>query len=219
MTPRTLAITDLLQGYLHQVGFREREIQRRLREETLRLQGASMLLAPEQGAFMALLVRLLRVERYIEIGTFTGYSALAVALSLGASGRVVTCDIDPDNTRIARRYWEEAGVADRIELILGPALSTLEAMLPAGRGEFDMAFIDADKENLIAYYERCLSLVRPGGLILVDNTLWGGAVADPLDREASTETIRAFNAAVQADARVDMVLLPIGDGLMLAAPR
>ena len=219
MTPRTLAITDLLQAYLHQVGFREREIQRRLREETLSLQGASMLLAPEQGAFMALLARLLRVERYIEIGTFTGYSALAVALSLGASGRVVTCDIDPDNTRIARRYWEEAGVADRIELILGPALSTLDAMLPNGRGEFDMAFIDADKENLIAYYERCLSLVRPGGLILVDNTLWGGSVADSLDRDASTEAIRAFNASVQADARVDMVLLPIGDGLTLAAPR
>jgi O-methyltransferase len=219
MTPRTLAITDLLQAYLHQVGFREREIQRRLRQETLSLQGASMLLAPEQGAFMALLARLLRVERYIEIGTFTGYSALAVALSLGASGRVVTCDIDPDNTRIARRYWEEAGVADRIELILGPALSTLDAMLPTGRGEFDMAFIDADKENLIAYYERCLSLVRPGGLILVDNTLWGGSVAEPLDRDASTEAIRAFNASVQADARVDMVLLPIGDGLTLAAPR
>jgi len=220
MTPRTLAMTDLLQGYLHQVGFREPEILRRLREETLRLSGANMLLAPEQGQFMALLARLLRVQRYIEVGTFTGYSALAVALSLGARGGIVTCDIDPDTTHIARRYWQEAGVADRIELMLGPGLSTLDAILAAGRGgEFDMAFIDADKENLIAYYERCLTLVHPGGFILVDNTLWGGSVADPSDRDPSTEAIRAFNAAVHADQRVDMVLLPIGDGLTLAAPR
>jgi len=220
MTPRTLAMTDLLQGYLHQVGFREPEILQRLREETLRLSGANMLLAPEQGQFMALLARLFRVQRYIEVGTFTGYSALAVALSLGASGEIVTCDIDPDTTRIARRYWQEAGVADRIELILGPGLSTLDAILAAGRGgEFDMAFIDADKEKLMAYYERCLRLVHPGGLILVDNTLWGGSVADASDRDASTEAIRAFNAAVHADPRVDMVLLPVGDGLTLAAPR
>jgi predicted O-methyltransferase YrrM len=219
MTPRTLAMTDLLQGYLHQVGFREAAILRRLREETLHLQGANMLLAPEQGEFMALLARLLRVHRYIEVGTFTGYSALAVALSLEPSGRVVTCDIDADTTQIARRYWQEAAVADRIELILGPALSTLDGMLADRGGEFDMAFIDADKENLIAYYERCLALVRRGGLILVDNTLWGGSVADPSDLDASTAAIRAFNAAVHADPRVDMVLLPIGDGLTLAAPR
>lgn len=220
MTPRTLAMTDLLQGYLQQVGFRDSEILRRVREETLRLPGANMLLAPEQGQFMALLVRLLRVERYLEVGTFTGYSALAVALSLGAGGRIVTCDLDPETTGIAQRYWQEAGVADRIQLVLGPALLTLDAILAEGRaGEFDMAFIDADKENLTAYYERCLTLVRPGGVILVDNTLWGGSVADPSDRDPSTEAIRAFNAAVHADARVDMVLLPIGDGLTLAARR
>jgi predicted O-methyltransferase YrrM len=220
VTPRTLAMTDLLHGYLQQVGFRDSEILRRLREETLRLPGANMLLAPEQGQFMALLARLLRVERYLEVGTFTGYSALAVALSLGAGSRILTCDLDPDSTGVAQRYWQEAGVADRIQLVLGPGLLTLDAMLDHGRGgEFDMAFIDADKENLLAYYERCLTLVRPGGVILVDNTLWGGSVADPSDFEASTEAIRAFNAAVHADGRVDMVLLPIGDGLTLAARR
>src|SRR5262245_7225521 len=133
MTPRTVAMTDLLQGYLQQVGFRESEILGRLREETLRLPGGNMLLAPEQGQFMALLARLLRVESYLEVGTFTGYSALAVALGLGASSRIVTCDLDRDTTRIAQRYWQEAGVADRIQLLLGPALSTLDAFLAEGR--------------------------------------------------------------------------------------
>ena len=152
MTPRSLFLTDPLQDYLRQVGLREPELLQRLRKETLRLPGANMLLAPEQGQFMALLARLMRVERYLEIGTFTGYSALAIALALGPSSRVITADIDPDTIRIAQRYWREAGVADRSELRLGPAVSTLDHMLAQGkRGTFDMAFIDADKENLLAY--------------------------------------------------------------------
>jgi predicted O-methyltransferase YrrM len=220
MTPRTLSLTDPLHDYLRQVGFREPELLQKLREETLRLPRASMLLAPEQGQFMGLVARLIGVERYLEVGTFTGYSALAIALALGSGSTIVTCDIDPDTTRIAQRYWRKARVADRIELRLGPALSTLDAMLAQGKGRsFDMAFIDADKENLLVYYERCIKLVRPGGLILVDNTLWEGSVADTSDHDPATQAIRAFNLAVHADPRVDMVLLPIGDGLTLARPR
>jgi predicted O-methyltransferase YrrM len=220
MTPRTLALTDTLHDYLRQVGFREPELLQKLREETLRLPRASMLLAPEQGQFMALVARLMGVERYLEVGTFTGYSALAIALALGPNGTIITCDIDPNTTRIAQRYWRQARVANRIELRLGPALSTIEGILAQGKGgAFDMAFIDADKENLLAYYERCIKLVRPGGLILVDNTLWEGSVADSSDHDRATEAIRAFNVAVHADPRVDMVLLPIGDGLTLARPR
>src|SRR5262245_56536698 len=155
MTPRTLSVTDTVQDYLRQVDFREPELLQRLREETLRLSGANMLLAPEQGQLMALLARLIGVARYLEVGTFTGYSALALVLALGPSSRIVTCDIDPDTTRIAQRYWCEAGAGDRIELRVGPALSKLDGMLAQGkRGAFDMASIDADKENLLAYYER-----------------------------------------------------------------
>ena len=220
MTPRTLSLTDPLHEYLRQVGFREPELLQKLREETSRLPRAGMLLAPEQGQFMALVARLIGVKRYLEVGTFTGYSALTIALALGPSSTIITCDIDPDMTRIAQRYWREAGVADRIELRLGPALSTLDGMLAPAKGDaFDMAFIDADKENLLAYYERCMKLVRPGGLILVDNTLWEGSVADSSDRDPATEAIRAFNLAVHGDPRVDMVLLPIGDGLTIARPR
>ena len=219
MTPRSLALTDPMQNYLWQVGFREPELLQSLRDETLHLAGAEMLLAPEQGQFMALLARLAGVERYLEIGTFTGYSALTVALALRPGGKCVTCDIDPDTSKIAQRYWREGGVADRIELRLGPALSTLDAMLGEGGHSFDMAFVDADKENQLAYYERCLKLVRPGGLVLIDNTLWGGAVADPSDHDASTEAIRSFNTALHADQRVDIVLLPVGDGLTLARIR
>src|SRR5262245_41112738 len=220
MTPRTLAVTDALQDYLRQVGFREPGLLQRLREETLRLPGANMLLAPEQGQLMALLARLIGVGSYLEVGTFTGYSALALALALGPSSWIVTCDVDPDTTRIAQRYWCEAGVGDRIELRVGPALSTLDGMLAQGRrGAFDMAFIDADKENLLAYYERCINLVHSGELIVVDNTLWEGSVADSCDHDPATEAIRAFNVAIHADPRVDMVLLPIGDGLTLARTR
>jgi len=217
MTPRTLGLTDPLHQYLMQVGFREHEELKRVREETAQLPGVHMLLAPEQAQLMALLARLLGVRRYLEIGTYTGYSALAIALALEPGGSVVTCEIDQVIASTAQRHWRRAGVTDKIELRLGPALETLDAILAHdGRGRFDMAFIDADKENLLAYYERCHGLVRIGGLILIDNTLWSGSVADDSDHDPSTEAIRAFNMFVHEDQRVEMVLLPIGDGLTLA---
>ena len=217
MTPRTLGLTDPLHQYLMQVGFREHQELKLVREETARLPGVHMLLAPEQAQLMALLARLLGVRRYFEIGTYTGYSALAIALALEPGGRVVTCEIDQLIASTAQRHWRRAGVTDKIELRLGPALETLDAILAQdGRGRFDMAFIDADKENLLAYYERCHGLVRIGGLILIDNTLWSGSVADDSDHDPSTEAIRAFNMFVHGDQRVEMVLLPIGDGLTLA---
>jgi len=218
MTPRTLGLTDPLHHYVTQVGIREPEELKLVREETLRLPGAHMLLAPEQAQFMALLARLIDVRHYIEIGTYTGYSALAIALALEGRRRIITCEIDQAFAAIAERHWQRAGVAHKIELRLGPALQTLDAMLAAAAesGRFDVAFIDADKENLVAYYERCLMLLRPGGLILIDNTLWSGSVADDSDHDPSTEAIRAFNVMVHDDRRVDMVLLPIGDGLTIA---
>jgi predicted O-methyltransferase YrrM len=168
-----------------------------------------MLLAPEQADFMALLSRLLGVRRYLEIGTCTGYSALAIALALDPDGEVVTCEIDVEIAATALRYWQDAGVANKVELRLGPALDTLDGLLMQGEyGRFDMAFIDADKANLLAYYERCLALVKAGGLILI----WSGSVAADSDHDPSTEAIRAFNVAVHGDPRVEMVLLPIGDG-------
>ena len=217
MTPRTLGLTDPLHQYLMQVGLREHEELKRVREETAQLPGVHMLLAPEQAQLMALLARLLGVRRYLEIGTYTGYSALAIALALEHGGRVVTCEIDQAIAAIAQRHWHRAGVTDKIELRSGPALETLDAILAQdGRGRFDMAFIDADKENLLGDYERCHGLVRIGGLILIDNTLWSGSVADDSDHDPSTEAIRAFNMFVHGDQRVEMVLLPIGDGLTLA---
>ena len=217
MTPRTLGLTDPLYQYLMQVGFREPQLLKLVREQTAPLPGAHMMIAPEQAQVMALLTRLLGVRRYLEIGTYTGYSALAVALAMQPDGQVVTCEIDEAIATTAKRHWRHAGVAARIELRLGPALEILDAMLAQGRrGYFDMAFIDADKENLLAYYERCHTLVRVGGVILIDNTLWGGSVADDSDHDLSTEAIRALNKFVHEDQRVEMALLPIGDGLTLA---
>jgi len=217
MTPRTLGLTDPLHDYLLRVGFREHPALKRVRTETAQLPGVHMLLAPEQAHFMALLARLLGVRRYLEIGTYTGYSALAIALALDPDSKVLTCEIDTTIAPTAQRYWRDAGVADKVELRLGPALNTLDALLAQGEhSPFDMAFIDADKENLLAYYERCHALVRTGGLILIDNTLWSGSVADDSDHDPSTDAIRAFNVALHADPRVEMVLLPIGDGLTLA---
>ena len=217
MTPRTLGLTDPLHQYLMQVGFREPQLLKLVREQTAPLPGAHMLFAPEQAQFMALLTRLLGVRRYLEIGTYTGYSALAIALAMEPDGRVVTCEIDEAIATTAKRHWRHAGVADKIELQLGPALETLDDMLAhRSCGRFDMAFIDADKENLLGYYERCHALVRVGGLTLIDNTLWGGSVADDSDHDSSTDAIRAFNVFVHEDQRVEMVLVPIGDGLTLA---
>lgn len=220
MSNRTISLDQELYDYMLKVSLREPDLLRRLRDETAMLPNRSMQIAPEQGQFMAMLVRLMNARRILEIGTFTGYSALCMALALPPDGRIVTCDISQEWTTTARRYWSEAAVEDRITLRLGPAMDTLEALLAAGEGErFDIAFIDADKENYGGYFEHALALVRPGGLILVDNVLWHGSVINPAKDDADTVTIRAFNTWVRDDERVDLSLVPIGDGLTLAMKR
>jgi predicted O-methyltransferase YrrM len=214
---RTIALDDRLYQYLLSASLREEPILRRLRDETSKLPNASMQIAPEQGQFMALLIKLTGARKVLEIGTFTGYSALTMALALPPNGRVVACDVSKEWTSIAARYWAEAGVGSRIDLRLGPALETTRALLDAGEAlTFDFAFIDADKESYADYYEAALQLLRPGGLIAVDNTLWNGRVADPSAQDADTLAIRAFNERLKDDLRVDLSLVPIGDGLTLA---
>jgi len=220
MSNRTLAVTDAISDYLLHTTLREPELLARLREETMKLPMARMQIAPEQGQFMRLLVELVGVHRAIEVGVFTGYSALSVALALPADGKLVACDVNEEWTAIARRYWKEAGVDEKIELRLRPAVETLDALLESGAGHsFEFAFIDADKERYDEYYERCLALLVPGGLIAVDNALWGGDVADPTKTDDETRALRALNAKVAADPRVSMSLVPIGDGLLLARKR
>jgi len=217
---RHIELTDRLYEYLQIHSLRETPLQERLRQETAELPMAAMQVSPEQGQFMAFLARLMGAKRYLEVGTFTGYSALAMALALPEDGQVVACDVSVDFTEIARRYWDEAGVADKIELHIAPALETLDGLLKKGQAEsFDFAFVDADKENQDAYYELCLRLVRPGGLVAVDNVLWGGAVADPDQSDAHTAAIRALNEKLKDDERVDLSLLPVGDGLSLTRKR
>lgn len=219
MTTRTLTLDDTLYRYLLDTSLREHPVLAELRAATRDHPLARMQIAPEQGQFMALLVRLAGARRGIEIGVFTGYSALSVALALPDDGCIVACDISAEYTHIARRYWEKAGVAHKIALRLAPALETLDGLLAQGEsGRFDYAFIDADKSSYDAYYERCLSLLRPGGLIVVDNTLWGGSVAHP-STDADTLAIQAFNRKLHADERVDLALLPVGDGMTLARKR
>ena len=220
MSARTLSLDARLQRYVVAYGARETALQRDLRRVTRRLPQAGMQIGAEQGALMQLLVRLAVARRCLEIGSFTGYSALAVALALPPGGRVICCDVSEEWTAIARRYWKKAGVARKIDLRLGPALETLDALLRSGEaGRFDFAFIDADKANYLSYYERCLKLVRRGGLVAADNTLWGGSVADPRNQTVDTRAIRAFNRKVLRDRRVDMALVPVGDGLTLALKR
>jgi caffeoyl-CoA O-methyltransferase len=220
MSNRTLSLDNALYAYLLDASLREHPVLARLRAETARHPHVNMQIAPEQCQFMALLVRLMGARRCLEIGVFTGYSSLAVALALPAEGRIMACDVSEEYTAVARRYWAEAGVAERIELRLAPALETLDALLAAGAaGSYDFAFIDADKEAYAGYYERVLQLLRPGGLVAVDNTLWDGAVADPDDQSADTLAIRAFNESLHRDDRVDLSLVPIGDGLTLARKR
>ncbi len=220
MTARTLQLSTRLHAYLLANSLRETPAQRRIRAVTARLPDANMQTAPEQGQFLQLLVRLLGAKRCIEIGTFTGYSALSIALALPPGGRIVCCDLSEEWTSIARRYWKKAGVTRKIDLRLGPALETLDALLGAGEaGRFDFAFIDADKTNYRNYYDRCMKLVRRGGLIAVDNTLWYGRVADPRVRDADTRAIRAFNRTLHRDRRVEIALVPVGDGLTLALKR
>ena len=220
MSSQTLQMTEPLLAYLHSVALRETPVQRALRAATAKLPNALMQISPEQGQLLALLIELTGTKRALEIGTFTGYSALCVAQALPLDGRLVACDISTEFTDVGRPFWAEAGVADRIDLRIGPALATLDEMLGQGRGgDFDFAFIDADKPSHEAYYERCLSLVRPGGLIAIDNVLWSGKVIDESDRSASTVAIRALNAKLHDDPRVTIAMLPIGDGLTLARRR
>jgi predicted O-methyltransferase YrrM len=209
-----------LEQYLFDVLSPRSRVQEALRKETSTLKQAQMQIGPDQGMFLALLVRLLGARRVVEVGTFTGYSALAMAQALPPGGRVLCCDVSEEWTAIARRYWKEAGVEDRIELRLAPAKETLAALLAAeGPGSQDLFFIDADKTGYEAYYEAALKLLRPGGLITIDNVLWSGRVADPANHDADTEALRALNLKVRDDPRVDAVVLSVGDGLTLARKR
>jgi predicted O-methyltransferase YrrM len=220
LSSRTLDLDDRLYNYLLAHSLREPALLRELRAETANLAGAGMQVSPEQGQFMALLVELTGAQRALEIGTFTGYSSLSVALALPAEGQLIACDISEEYTAIARRYWAKAGVADKIELRLGPALASLREMLArAQAGSFDFAFIDADKQSYLDYYECSLQLLRRGGLMAIDNVLWNGQVADPSITDPGTKAIRALNDRVLQDERVSMSLLPIGDGLTLVRKR
>lgn len=220
MSTRTLGLEAPLYDYLLSVSLREAPVLARLRTETASHPKVNMQIAPEQGQFMALLARLIGARHCIEIGVFTGYSSLAVALALPDGGRIVACDVSDEYTAVARRYWAEAAVQDKVDLRLAPAAETLRGLIAAGEsGRYDFAFIDADKGGYAEYYERLLALLRPGGLIAVDNTLWGGSVADAADQDPDTRAIRAFNEKLHADERVDLSLVPIGDGLTLARKR
>ena len=216
---RLMPVTEDLIDYITKVGAREHPALRRCREETAKLPMSQMQIGPDQGAVMALLAQLINAKRYLEIGTFTGYSALSVALALPPDGKAVCCDISKEYTDRAREYWKQADVASKIDLRLGPALDTLNAMIAAKEPLFDFAFIDADKPNYGGYYERVLKLLRPGGLIALDNMLWSGAVADLTVNDADTTALRSLNRKIHEDGRVDMALAAIGDGVMLARKR
>jgi caffeoyl-CoA O-methyltransferase len=216
---RFVKATDALMGYLSKMGAREVPAQTRCREETAKMPNAMMQIAPEQGAFLQVLVKLTSAKRYVEIGTFTGYSALSVALAMPADGKLVCLDVSKEFTDKARFYWKEAGVDGKIDLRLGPGLDALDAMIAKGEGPIDLAFIDADKPNYDGYYERVLKLLRPGGCVALDNMLWSGAVADKANNDTNTVAIRALNKKIHADDRVDVALTTIGDGVMLACKR
>jgi len=213
-------IDGALADYVDANWLRETPVSRRLRQETARLPQAGMQISAHQGQQIALLVRAIGARKVLEVGTFTGYSALAIAEALPQEGRLWCCDVSEEWTRIARRYWKEARIEGRIELTLGPALDTLDRLLAQGlAGQLDLAFIDADKGNYDTYYERCLRLVRRGGVILIDNVLWGGSVANLADADADTEAIRALNAKLANDERVDLALFAVGDGMTCAVKR
>lgn len=220
MSTRSIGLGEELRQYLLSVTASEPELLAQLRQETAQHPQGRMQISPEQGRFMALLIQLMGAKKTLEVGVFTGYSSLSVALALPADGKVVACDISEDYTQVARRYWHAAGVADKIQLHLAPALETLDRLLETDQaGTFDFAFIDADKGNYWGYFERALQLLRPGGLVAIDNVLWSGRVIDPEDTSPDTEAIRFFNQKVQQDPRVTVAMLPIGDGLTLALKR
>ncbi len=219
MTAKSTFVDPAIQEYIVANVVREDPILRALREETSRHPQARMAIGPEQGQLMQLLARVIGARRYLEIGVFTGYSSLAMALALPDDGYVLACDVSLEFTQVARRYWQAAGVTGKIDLRIAPALETLANLGSAGNEPFDMAFVDADKPNVGAYYERALELVRPGGLVLVDNVLWGGAVLDGSQNDADTQALRALNSKAGRDQRVDVALLPVCDGLLIARKR
>ena len=220
LSPKTICADPALAQYMIDTAVRETPLQRALREETARMPRAQMQIGPDQGAFMALLTQIMRAKRYLEIGVFTGYSALAVALALPEDGQIVACDVSEEYTAVARRYWAQAGVASKIDLRLAPALQTLDQLLSGGaEGSFDLAFIDADKENVDAYYERVLRLLRPGGLMLVDNVLWDGKVLDAQSADPDTRALRAIAQKAGRDDRVETCMLGLCDGILMAYKR
>lgn len=220
MTRQSLNLTDDVYDYLLKVSLREHEVLRRLRARNEQHPLANLQIAPDQGQFMAFLVKMLNARRIIELGVFMGYSSLWMALALPDDGKLIACDINREWAGIAREFWREAGVSHKIELRLAPALKTLDALLADGQaGTFDFVFLDAEKTEYRDYYERSLALLRPGGVIAVDNTLWSGRVLDPNDNEPDTAAIREFNARLAKDERVDLSMLPVGDGLTLARKR
>ena len=220
MANQTLDLDDRLYSYLQSISLREPAVLTQLRQETAQHPMARMQVAPEQGQFMALLIQLMGAKKTLEVGVFTGYSTLATALALPPDGKVIACDVDEDYTAIARRYWRLAGVADKIDLHIAPALETLDHLLTQGEANtFDFAFIDADKRNYDGYYERALQLVRTGGLIAIDNVLWSGRVADPEVKDNRTQAIRDLNQKLHQDPRITLSIVPIADGLTLALKR
>ncbi|MBD2413779.1 SAM-dependent methyltransferase [Nostoc calcicola FACHB-389] len=220
MPKQSIGLDNQLYNYLLSVSLREPEILEKLRQETASHPRGTMQISPEQGQFMRLLVQLIGAKKTLEVGVFTGYSSLSVALALPEDGKIIAADVSEEFTAIARRYWQEAGVAHKIDLHLAPALETLDRLLATGQAEtFDFAFIDADKENYDGYYERSLQLVRPGGLIAIDNVLWSGRAADLQFQDESTQAIRALNEKLHDDERVTLSLVPIADGLTLALKR
>jgi len=213
-------IDGALADYVDGNWLRDSPVKRRLREETTKMPGAGMQISAHQGQQIGLLARAIGARRVVEVGTFTGYSALCIAEALPEDGKLWCCDVSEQWTRIGKRYWKEAGLDSRIELAIAPALKTLDWLLAQGLlGQLDLAFIDADKTNYDAYYERCLKLVRRGGLVLIDNVIWGGSVADPSDKDADTAAIRALNAKLVKDQRVDLTLFAVGDGMTCALKR
>lgn len=217
MSTKATFLTDELYQYLQSVSVKEIPVLQELREVTAKLPNSIMQIAPEQGQFMALLTKLLGVKKALEIGVFTGYSSISVALAMPEDGKLIACDVNEEWTNIAREFWHKAGVAHKIELHLTKALDYLDELIAGNQaGTFDLIFIDADKANYYAYYEKSLTLLRTGGLILVDNTLWDGAVADPSSNNESTRNMREFNQKLFSDNRILLSLLPVGDGLTLA---
>ncbi len=220
MSPTTVAMNDTLNRYLVEVGVRDTPLLQQLRAETAAMPGGHMQLAPEQGQFLAFLVELMAPRRILEVGTFTGYSTLCMALALTPEGRIDACDTNAETTGVARRYWDAAGVGGRIDLHLGPAQETMAGFLRDGAaGRYDLVFIDADKEDYDTYYEMALRLLRSGGVVVFDNMLWGGRVAEPAATDQTTEAVRAMNAKLHADTRVGLTLVPVGDGITLARKR